>query len=128
MFAYFVKIDEIMPLFSAARTIEFGAFFQRLESVFLLIWLIIFACYISIIVMFCIEMFKKITNLKDSKPIVPIFGLFILGISLIPKNYSITTFLEAHIYPSLNIGIEYILAGTILILANIKKKINGGVK
>ena len=122
MFAYFVNIDEIMPLFSAARNIEFGSFFQRLESIFLLIWLIVFACYISIVMMFCIEMFKKLTNLKDSKPIAPCFGLLFLGISLIPKNYAISAFLESNIYPSLNIGIEYILSISILILANLKLK------
>lgn len=122
MFAYFVNIDEIMPLFSAARNIEFGAFFQRLESIFLLIWMIIFACYISITMTFCLEVFKKITNIKDSKPVVLSFGLFFLGISIIPKSYAVSNYLEAHIYPYLNIGINFILAILLLVLANFKLK------
>ena len=122
MFAYFVNIDEIMPLFSAARNIEFGAFFQRLESVFLLIWIISFACYISIVMMFCLEIFKNITNIKDTKPLVPIFGLLFLAISLVPKNYAVSNFLETQIYPYLNIGIGFVLSFLILFLANYKIK------
>lgn len=122
MFAYFVNINEIMPLFSAARNIEFGAFFQRLESVFLLIWLIVFACYLSIVVMFCLEIFKSISNIKDTRPLVPSFGLLFLAITLIPKNYAISNFLETHIYPYLNIGVDFILSGLILLLANYKLK------
>ena len=120
MFAYFVNIDEIMPLFSAARYIEFGSFFQRLESIFLLIWFIIFACYLSITMMYCTEIFKKITNLKDSKPIVPFFGLLFLAIALMPKNYASSSFLETTAYPILTIGITFILSGLLLLLANIK--------
>ncbi len=127
MFAYFVKIDEILPLFSAARYIEFGSFFQRLESVFLLIWFMIFACYLSIVIIFSVEIFKKMTNLKDSKPIVPFFALLLFGTSLIPKNYAVTSFLEADIYPFVNIGIIFILSGSLLILANIKlRKMKAG--
>ena len=122
MFAYFVNIDEILPLFSAARYIEFGSFFQRLESVFLLIWFIIFACYISIILIFSVEIFKKMTNLKDTKPIAPFFALLLLGVSLIPKNYAVTSFLEASIYPYLNFGLNFVLLISMLILANIKLK------
>ena len=125
MFAYFVNIDEIMPLFSAARNIEFGAFFQRLESVFLLIWLIVFAGYVSINMTFCLEIFKNITNIKDTKPLVPSLGLFFLAISLIPKNYAVSNFLETHIYPYLNIGIGFVLSILILLLANYKLKKQG---
>ena len=122
MFAYFVNVDEIMPLFSAARNIEFGSFFQRLESIFLLIWLIIIASYVSIAMTFCLGIFKKITNTTDSKPLVLPFGLLFLGISMFPKNYAFSYFLETHIYPLLNIGIVFVLPFILLLLANIKSK------
>ncbi len=122
MFAYFVNIDEIMPLFSAARNIEFGSFFQRLESIFLLIWMIIFACYISISMTFCLEVSKKLANLNDSTPIVAPLGILFFGIAMIAKNYSVSTFLESEVYPYLNLGITFVLSITLLILANIKLK------
>lgn len=122
MFAYFVNVDEIMPLFSAARHIEFGTFFQRLESVFLLIWMLVFACFICILTTFSLEITKKIANLKDKKPLVPIFALFVLAVSLIPKNLAISTFLERSILPVFTIGICFVLPSLILLLASYKNR------
>ena len=122
MFAYFVNVDEIMPLFSAARNIEFGSFFQRLESVFLLIWLVIFACYISIMMTFSLEATCKIANLKDKKPLAPVFGLLFLGISLLPKDLANSNTLERSVYPIATISLCFILTFILLIMANLKKR------
>ena len=122
MFSFFVTTDEIMPLFSAARHIEFGSFFQRFESVFLLIWIISFCCYLSITCKFSAHIFNKMLNLSDMKPILNIFVLLIFGIALLPKNYAISNFFETNVYRYLRIAIGFILGITILILANFKKK------
>lgn len=122
MFSFFISTDEIMPLFSAARHIEFGSFFQRFESVFLLIWIISFCCYLSITCKFSAHIFNKMFNLSDMKPILNIFILLIFAISLLPKNYAISNFFKTNIYRYFRISIGYILGIAILILANIKKK------
>ena len=116
--------DDIMPLYTAATYIEFGPFFQRLESVFLLIWIFGFCCYLSIVQNFAIHTFKKITNIKNAKIMVYPFGGIMLAISLIPKNYAISKFYEKNIFPSLVILIVFILGLTVLFLANIKRKNN----
>ncbi len=122
MFSFFITTDEIMPLFSAARYIEFGSFFQRFESVFLLIWIISFCCYLSISCKFATHIFTKMFNLSDMKPLLSIFTILIFGIALLPKNYAISNLFETDIYRYLRILIGYILGITILILANLKKK------
>lgn len=121
-FTFLIKVDEIMPLYSAARYIEFGSFFQRLESILLLIWIIGMACYFSITLHITMNIFKKITAIKDTKPLLVSFGLLMLSISLLPINYAISKYLETTIYPYLVIGIGYILSISILILAYFKKK------
>ena len=122
MFSYFQNTDEIIPLFSAARHIEFGVFFQRFESIFLLIWIISFCCYLTITCKFATHIFKKMFNLSDISLISMIFVLLLLGVSLIPKNYAISNFLETHAYRYLRIAIGFILGITVLIFANLKKK------
>ena len=122
MFSFFVKTNEISPLYNATRYIEFGSFFQRLESVFLLIWILVFACYISIVTKFSMSIFKKITNIETKKPLIDIFGLFILAVALFPKNYAISQEFESNIYPCLVLGIVFILGISILILANLRKR------
>lgn len=124
MFSFFIKTDEIMPLFSAARHIEFGSFFQRFESIFLLIWIISFCCYLSITCKFSAHIFSKIFKLSDINPILSIFVILIFGIAILPKNYAISNLFETDIYRYFRIVIGFILGISILILANLKKKPN----
>lgn len=127
MFSFFVTTDEIIPLFSAARHIEFGSFFQRFESIFLLIWIISFCCYLSLICKFSAHIFNKMFNLCDIKPTLNIFAMLIFGIALLPKNYAISNFFETHIYRYFQIAIGFILGISILTIANLKKR-RAGVK
>lgn len=122
MFSFFISTDEIMPLFSAAKHIEFGSFFQRFESIFLLIWIISFCCYLSITCKFSAHIFTKMFNLSDMKPILNIFAILIFTVALLPKNYAISNFFEINVYRYLRIAVGFVLGITILILANLKKK------
>lgn len=122
MFSFFMNTNEVTPLYNATRYIEFGSFFQRLESIFLLIWILAFSCYLSITSKFAMGIFKKLTNIETKKPLIDIFGLLILAITLVPKNYAISDKFETEIYPYLVLGITFGLGISILILANIMKK------
>lgn len=127
MFIFFERVDEIMPLYSAAAYIEFGTFFQRLDSLFLLIWTLSFSCYISIISKFSIYIFKKVTNIKEIKPIVLPISIIMIAIALIPKNYAISKFFEIQIYPRLFITLTFAVSFAILLFAYLKKRKKVGV-
>ncbi len=122
MFSFFTEADEKLPLYFAARHIEFGVFFQRYESLFMLIWILEISCYLMVANRFSMNVFQKMTNLKNTKYLAFIFPIIIFGISLIPKNYAIIRFFEAQIYSYLILFIVFILSIGILIFANLKKK------
>lgn len=121
-FSFFVNVDEVLPLYSAARYIEFGTFFQRLESLFLLIWLLEICSYLCIANRFSMAIFQKITNLKQLKPLAFLFPLLQFAIALIPRNYAVSRYFEDTLYPYLVLGINLIMSFVILFLANLKKK------
>lgn len=120
MFPAFYSTNEIMPLYLATRYISLGSFLQRLESIFMLVWIMSFLGYLSITCKFCVNIFQKITKIKNAKSIINIFGLLILGLSLIPKNLSISNFLETNIINNLSLIIYIAIGLGILIIANIK--------
>ena len=122
MFSFFTTTNQISPLYSAARYIEFGNFFQRLESVFLLIWIIVFACYMSIAIKFAMNICKKILNLETKKPLINIFGLLIFGIAVFPKNYAISQNFQTKIYPCIVLGVVLFMGIGILLIANLSKR------
>ena len=122
MFISLMYTNQIMPLYSAARYIEFGNFFQRLESIFLLIWILQMICYLTIIAKISLSIFKKITNIRDEKPLIFVFGLLIFAISLLPKNYAISKFIEDYIYQYMVIIVSIFLGIALLGLAYLKKR------
>ena len=122
MFVSLMYTNQIMPLYLAARYIEFGDFFQRLESVFLLIWILQMICYLTILTKISSFIFKKITNIKDEKPLIYIFGLLLFAISILPKNYAISKIIENFIYNYMVIIFSICLGISILVLFYIKKK------
>lgn len=124
MFSSVSFTNELMPLYSAVRYIEFGTFFQRLDSVFLLTWILAFFCYLGISYRFCTSIYKKITNIKSDKLISYPLTLLVLAISMLPKDESITNFLEGTVYRYMFLGLNVGLSLMILFLAYIKKKPN----
>lgn len=121
MFSSFINSNEISPLYNATRYIEFGSFFQRLESVFLLFWMLAFACYLSIVTKFSMNIFKKITCISTKKPLINIFGLIIFAVALLPENFAVSSKIESSFYPYLVLFVVFVLGISILWLANWKK-------
>lgn len=122
MFSSVSFTNELIPLYSAVRYIEFGTFFQRLDSIYLLTWILAFFCYLGISYRFCTSIYKKITNIKSDKLISYPFSLLILGLSLLPKNESITSFLESTVYRYLFLALAVGISLFILLLAYFKRQ------
>lgn len=121
MFSAFMSKDEILPLYAAARYIQIGTFFVRLESIFLLIWIMLFACYLSVASKFSMLVLKKITNVKEIKIFAYPVAILMLAFSLIPGTYATVKQYESNIYPYVSIGFNYIFCILLLIFANFKK-------
>lgn len=122
LFSAFVDTDELLPMFSAVRYIEYGNFFQRIDSMFILILVICFTSYLCIVVNICSNILKKITPIKSTKYFIYISALLMLIISMIPKNYAISTYLSNVIYKYAFFILVIALSFIILISANIKRK------
>ena len=87
-----------MPLYSAARYIEFGTFFQRLDSVFILIWIISFISYLSLSINTCSDIIKKTTKIKSTKSSIILVCFLMLFVTFISYSYAVSTFLSDIVY------------------------------
>lgn len=122
LFSIMNNTEDIMSLYLASRYITFGRFFQRLDAIFLLIWILSITSYLSIVLSFCIYIFKKTTQIENSKPMIYCFGILMFITSLLPKNIAQLQFFEIQIFRYLTIGLVFIISSIILILANLKFK------
>ena len=125
IFPAVMTTEEILPLYLASRFIEFGRFFQRADSIFLLIWITSVMSYLAIILSFVISIFNKITNTKRLPIIIYAFSIAILILSLIPNNSAQLFFLENTIYKYSVLIIVFLVSPAILIWANVKSSKKG---
>lgn len=123
MFNGFVETDELLPLYSAVKYIEFGSFLQKLDSTFVLIWIIAFVSYLSIALKFSSNILKKLTHIRTESIFTYLLGIALFFIAIWPKNYAISTFFADTVYRYaffiLIIGISFL----VLLSATIKQKV-----
>ena len=121
MFNKNVTSGQLFPLYIAVRYIEFGTFFQRLDSAFLLIMNIAICSFLGIYSNLCLGIIKEITNISDIKPLSFSFVLLLYASTLLIDSkfeleFMQNTFFKALFFSVISLGL------IILILANFKKE------
>lgn len=122
MFSSFMSENEVLTLYTASRYIQIGSFFVRLESIFLLIWISVFACYLANAVKFSMLVLQKTTKIKNSKIFSYSICILMFAISLIPKTYAQAVGYESYTSKFVILGFSYCFCILLLVFANLKKK------
>lgn len=120
MFNKNVTSGQLFPLYIAIRYIEFGTFFQRLDSAFLLIMNIAICSFLGIYSNLCLGIIKEITNISDIKPVSLCFVLLLYASTIIIDTNFELEFMQNEFFKILFFCIIS-LGLLILILANLKK-------
>lgn len=114
--------EPLNSLYLLSRKIQLGDFLQRIDALFILLWLISIFCYLSVSIFMINRVFSKITHLSNSKMLTFSTVSIFFGLCLLPYNVAISRFMENVIYRYLIIGLIYGVCFIILILANLKFK------
>ncbi len=112
--------EPINSLFLLARQIKFSNFIQRVDALFILLWILAIYSYLSFVIFLINRIIKKITNVADERMISFSTCSILFGLSLIPLNMSHIHFIEDTVYRFMVIGFMFGLGIIILILGNIK--------
>ena len=110
----------LMPLYSAVRYIEFGSFFQRLDSVFILTWIISFVSYLSITIQTCCNILNKVNTIKSSKLSTILVSFLMLIVTFFSTTYAVSTFFTGIVYKYAFFIIVGISTGILLIAYSFK--------
>lgn len=118
--SFSTKGGESFSLYLLSRNVEFGRFLQRVDAVFILFWIISIILYISFVIYFAIDIFKRLTKISDSRYINYSMHLLILAILLIPCTLAHFNAVVEKLFRFSIFGLIYILSILILALANLK--------
>jgi len=117
---YTMQSGESFSLYLLTRNLEYGRFVQRMDAIFILIWIISTVSYISIAINLSINIFRKLTNISDTSSINYSINLFVLSLLLLPVSFSALSNFIGKVF---EIGCLILIFGVsvlILILANFK--------
>lgn len=118
--------EPLNSLYLLSRKIQLGNFLQRLDALFILLWLISIFCYLSVIIFMINRIIQKLTNISNTQMLTLSTSSILFGFCLIPFDIAINRFLENDIYRNLIIGLIFIVCFIFMILANIKFKLKKG--
>lgn len=120
--AFTFDSNELFSLYVLTRNFEYGRFVQRIDALFILIWIMATISYLSITIYFCKHIFRKITNISNTNSINYSFNLFMLAILTIPTTVAIHVDIIAKYSKTGSIILVFFISLAILILANIKMR------
>lgn len=83
---YPTAIENFLPIYQMARLINYGRFFQRLEPLFIVIWVTAALLYLTSAFYFLVYIFRKTFALQYHKPLILPFAVIIFTLSLLPPN------------------------------------------
>lgn len=114
--------DETLSLYLLTRMVRLDHFIERLDAIFIFIWVISLISFLSLTFFYILGIFKRITKIEDSKCLISPLGLIILGNCLIFNNIAIVKFLARVVSKYFVLILVFGISLIILILANIKNK------
>lgn len=125
---YPASTEVTMPMYTLARTIDWGRFFTRIESVFVFAWATSAFIYLGIVLFFIVYVFKKTFKLKYHTPLIFPMSVLIFTFALIPKSMMDVFWLESKIFRAYAWIITFGMPMIFLIAASLIKKKKGAIQ
>lgn len=127
-FEYTTSSENISALFQLARQIYFNRFFQRVESIFLLIWSISSIITVTAGFYLGISTYCKVFKIGNYRPLIFPFSFFTFMVVLIPKSLSELGDYNIAFIRQYGILIVYLIPILVLLISVILGKKGGAVK
>lgn len=108
-------------LYSIARKINLGDFLQRLDALFILLWILCLFSYLSIITFVINTTLKKVTSASNRSMFSYLVAITVIGLCLLPINIAEIKFLQNKLY-KYSVLVIFSISFIILLCANLKFK------
>lgn len=117
----------VLSIYIMTRSIQFGRFFQRADALFILIWVLTFFSYLSVVISYILKINQKTTVVKKNAVCTYIIAIAIFIVTLIPQDIVQIRFAENVIYKYSTLIIVFVLSFIIVLLGYFKKRKEKGI-
>lgn len=122
MFPFISFTDEMLSIYLLTRLIEFGKFFQRVDAIFVLIWILSAFSFLAITIEFINRILKKLAKLKTHKEMAYSISAIIFSLALAFGNLADMKHMQNVMLRYFVIILVFVISLIVLILANLKLK------
>lgn len=121
-FSDIYSISKIAPIYTIIVNSKFSGFLERPEIIFIFIWTLALMSFISIAIMFCLNILKKLTKVKEAKSLAAAVGTIIFIIALLINNFFTLQHVANAFYKYGSLILIFGIFTIVLIGANIKHR------
>ena len=121
IFPFIMHTDETLSVYLVTRLISFGRFFQRVDALFVFVWIIIIISFLSLNLFILSYIIKKLAKLKTHTQLICPISALTLAIGLMLKDISYVKFATRYIYRFYGFILVFVISFIIFLFAYIKK-------
>lgn len=121
-FPFIIKTDEMFSIYLLTRLVSFGEFLQRVDAVFILLWIFIFLTFLSFNFYCILKLFKKIFNISNSSEMSYSLAAIIIGLALAFKDIRTVKYVFRNYLNIYAVILMFVMSFIILLLAYFKKR------
>lgn len=96
-FPYPMALELALPTFEMARLVYFGRFFQRVETLFAAVWLLVSLVKMALGLYVCSTITARMFKLPYHRPLLPALAVIIMAMAFAPDNVPQTVQLDNHV-------------------------------
>ena len=87
-FGYTMASENVSDMYMLSRLIYFSRFFQRIEAVFIFIWVISSIVTVGTAFYFLLKIYSECFEIKNYKPLIYPYGILTFTVALLPRDLS----------------------------------------
>lgn len=115
----------VSALYQLSKAIYYNRFVQRVESIFLFIWIISCLLTVSIAFSVIINSYQKVFKIRNMYPLLIPFSLIVYTMCFIPKNIFEVVYLNVDILMYCGLIVSFLIPTIMLIISLFRKKKGG---
>ncbi len=124
-FEYTAASEQLSGLFQLSRIIYYSRFFQRIEAIFLFIWVFASVITVSMAFYLAVSSYCRAFKIKNHRPLLFPFAALAFMVAFIPRNIGEVFEIHVHFLRQDSFSIMYLIPLLVLIFALILGKKGG---
>lgn len=118
--------EKTLPFFEMARLVYLSRYLQRIEALFIIIWVVVGLVSIAINLYLALYLISRLLKLPSLQPLIPAVGFIVVNLAVIPPDINSVIELDGYLV-TMFFSVAMYGPPALIVLAYLVKKRGGGL-